>query len=60
MKDISNDDILALQLVVSKKDVNMEEPVESNQKGVFMQEVINEEELNLYEGLSLSQSDLLT
>ena len=60
MKDISNNDNLAIQLVPSEKDVNMEEPVESNQKGVFMQEVINEEELNLYEGLSLSQSDLLT
>ena len=60
MKDISNNDNLAIQLVPSEKDVNMEEPVESDQEDIFLLEVIHEEEQDLYEVLSQSQSDLFT
>ena len=59
MKDTSHDNVLALQLVSSKKFVNMKEPVESDQDDTFLQEVIHEWEQDLYEGLSQSQSNLL-
>ena len=54
-KYISNKDILTPQLVSSKKNVNMEKPVESDQKENFQ-----EEEQDLCQGLFQLQSDLLT
>ena len=51
MKNTSNDDALALQIVASNEDVNMEEPVESDQEDIFLQEDIYEEEQDLFECL---------
>ena len=59
MSDISNDDMLAFHLATFEEDAIMEEPVGSNQKLVFL-EFVYEEEQDLLQGLSQSNSDLLT
>ena len=59
MSDISNDNMLAFYLTIFEEDAIMEEPVGSNQKRVFL-EYVHEEEQDLLQGLSQSNSDLLT